>query len=103
MAEEKSISISDFSPALFWDVDKATLDFEKHSVHIIDKVMLRGTWKEFKLIMSYYGRERVAKTVKNLRYLDKRTLQFCSVYFKIPITEMRCYIWQQSNPSHWDY
>ena len=45
----------------------------------------------------------MAEIVKNLRYMDKKTLKFSSIYFHIPITEMKCYIWQQSNPSHWNY
>lgn len=100
---EKQIKIEDFSASLFWDVDKTSLDFEKHAVHIVDKALNRGSWEDFKLVLSFYGRERVSEIVKGLRYMDKRTLQFSSVYFQIPKTEMRCYIWQQSNPSHWDY
>jgi hypothetical protein len=99
----KPLYIEDFSPTLFWDVDKAALDFEQHAAHVVDKALNRGTWEDFKTALRYYGRARMADIVKNLRYMDKKTLQFSSVYFHIPITEMRCYIWQQSNPSHWDY
>ena len=100
---KNSISISDFSASLFWDVDKTSLDFEKHAIHVIDKALNHGTWQDFRTVLEYYGREKVAEVVKNLRYMDKYTMQFSSVYFQIPKTEMRCYIWQQSNPSHWDY
>ncbi len=100
---KQQLSISDFSATLFWDIDKSQLDFEKHVVHIVDKAINFGTWKDFKTVLAYYGRERVKEIVKNLRYMDKRTLRFSSVYFDIPITEMRCYIWQQLNPLHWDY
>lgn len=98
-----NLEITDFSPSLFWDLDISQLDFQKHDVHIIDKVMNHGTWQDFKVILNTYGRERVKEVVKNLRYLDKKTLQFSSLYFQIPINEMRCFIWQQSNPVHWDY
>jgi hypothetical protein len=98
-----SIKISDFSPTLFWDVDKTKIDFELHAAHIVDKVMQRGTWEDFTKIIAYYGRKRVGELVKNLRFLDKQTLQFSSVYFQIPKHEMRCFIWQQSNPTHWNY
>ncbi|MDX2283481.1 MAG: hypothetical protein NW241_04935 [Bacteroidia bacterium] len=98
-----SLTIEDFSPSLFWDVDKTALDVERHAVHVADKALTRGTWEDFQTVIAYYGRERVAKIVQNLRYMDKKTLRFSSVYFHIPITEMRCYIWQQSNPTHWDY
>jgi hypothetical protein len=100
---KKEIKIEDFSASLFWDVDKTTLSFEKHATHIIEKAITRGTWEDFKTVFDYYGRRKMKKTIKNLRYMDKRTLQFSSIYFHLPITEMRCYIWQQSNPTHWDY
>lgn len=100
---QKQIRIEDFSASLFWDVDKTKLDFEQHAAHVVEKALNRGTWKDFKTALAYYGRERMTQIVKNLRYMDKKTLQFSSVYFHIPTTEMRCYIWQQSNPSYWDY
>lgn len=100
---KKHISIADFSPSLFWDVDKSKIDFEKNAAHVIEKAVNHGTWEDFKTALTYYGRKRMTEIVKNLRYMDKKTLHFSSIYFHIPITEMRCYIWQQSNPSHWDY
>ncbi|MBK8426411.1 MAG: hypothetical protein IPL27_10800 [Lewinellaceae bacterium] len=100
---KKELKIEDFSASLFWDVDKSQLDFEKNAMHVVEKALNRGTWEDFKTVLSYYGRERIIEMVKNIRYLDKRTEQFSSVYFKIPLNEMRCYNWRQSNPSHWDY
>lgn len=101
--KKKTLKIEDFSPSLFWDVDKATLNFEKHAVHVVDKAINRGTWEDFQTVLTYYGFEKVKEIVKNLRYMDKRTEQFASVYFQIPLNELRCYIWRQSSPSHWDY
>jgi hypothetical protein len=98
-----TINIDDFSATLFWDVDKTTLDFEAHAAHVIEKALNNGTWDDFRLVLAYYGKARVTEVVKNLRYMNQQTLQFSSVYFQIPITEMRCYIWQQSNPTHWNY
>jgi hypothetical protein len=103
MTMKKHLRIEDFSSSLFWDIDKSQMDFDKHATHVVDKVLNRGSWADFKLVLTYYGRDHVANIVKNMRYMDKKTLRFSSVYFQIPITEMRCYIWQQSNPTHWDY
>lgn len=101
--KEQQLRIEDFSPSLFWDVDKATLDFDKHAVHVVDKAINRGTWEDFQMALSYYGYDKVKAIVKNLRYMDKKTERFAGVYFHIPLNELRCYIWRQSNPSHWDY
>jgi hypothetical protein len=100
---KKELKVEDFSASLFWDVDKTQLDFEKNAIHVLEKALNRGSWEDFKTALAYYGRERTIEMVKQIRYLDKRTEQFSSVYFQIPLTEMRCYNWRQSNPSHWDY
>ena len=100
---KKELKIEDFSPSLFWDTDKTQLDFEKNAAHVVEKALNRGTWEDFKTAHAFYGHNRMAEIVKNLRYMDKKTLKFSCIYFHIPITEMKCYICQQSNPSHWDY
>jgi hypothetical protein len=36
---ENQITINDFSPHLFWDVDLDGFDFELHKVHLIHKFL----------------------------------------------------------------
>lgn len=90
-------------PSLFWDVNIATIDLQKHQMSIIERVTLRGRWHEFLDLLQYYGKETVQQTLLNIRYLDKVTLSFCSTIFDIPITEFRCYKLAQLNPEHWNY
>lgn len=35
---QKEITVNDFSKYLFWDVDLNGFDFQKHKVHLIQKV-----------------------------------------------------------------
>ena len=92
-----------FRPALFWDTEYNELDWDKHAKFIIERVLHRGTWNEFQQVLEYYGRNKNVETVKNLRYLEKRVMHFCRVYFDIPLSEMRCYNIRQSRKVHWDY
>jgi hypothetical protein len=64
---------------------------------------MKGKWENFKAILEYYGESVIKETIVKLRYMDKRTLQFCSVYFNIPLNKFRCYNIKQSNKLHWDY
>lgn len=89
--------------ALFWDTDVTKLDFKKNKVAIIQRILMRGTFEQFKEMLAFYGRRTVKSVAKNARYLDKYTLAFCSVIFKIPKTQFRCYKFAQSNPTHWDF
>ncbi len=93
----------ELSRSLFWDTDYDKLDWEKNAPYIIDRVLHRGTWEEFRKILNFYGAERVAETAKNLRYMDRRVMHFCSVYFDIPLNQIRCYNIRQSSQLHWDY
>lgn len=98
-----SLTVKDFSPALFWEVDKERLDLDKNKRFVIERTLTHGTLSDWFLIKSYYGIETIKAECMQIRYLDKQTLSFCSAYFNEPVQNFRCYIFKQSNPSHWDY
>ena len=89
--------------SLFWDVDVQTIDLQKHRMSVIERVTQRGRWEEFKALLAYYGKDTVQDSLLKVRYLDKKTLAFCSTFFDIPKQMFRCYKLAQSNPTHWDY
>lgn len=88
---------------LFWDVDIKTIDLQIHKAAVIERIATRGRWDEFRDLLSFYGKPAVREVLLNTRWLDKRTLAFCTVIFNTPITEFRCYKLAQLNPEHWDY
>lgn len=90
-------------PSLFWDVDITSIDLEQHKAAVIERITLRGHLDEFRSMLQFYGTETVLKVLLNTRYLDKRTLAYCSAIFDVPISEFRCYKLAQLNPTHWDY
>ena len=91
------------SGSLFWDTDPQTLELEKHAKYIIERVLTRGSWDEFKKILNHYGKKSVGSYACEIRYLDKKTLAFCVSYFNISKEKFKCYTQQQLNPTHWDY
>lgn len=90
-------------PDLFWDVDVQTIDLEKHKASVIERIITRGHWSEFLEMLQFYGKRTVKQVVLNARWLDKRTLSFCSAIFQTPETAFRCFKLAQSNPEHWNY
>lgn len=72
------------SRSLFWDVDPETIDPDKHVLFIIERVLTRGPWEEFQIIITHYGKESVGSSATQIRHLDKKTLSFCASYFNIP-------------------
>jgi len=93
----------DLTKSLFWDVDYGKLDFKIHAPFITERVLNRGSLEDFRAILKYYGKEELKKIALNIRYLDKKSLHFCSAFFNEPLENFRCYIQKQLNQTHWDY
>ncbi|HEY8660076.1 MAG TPA: hypothetical protein VIL78_13670 [Hanamia sp.] len=77
-----------FSQYLFWDTPVEKIDIEKHKNYIIERVLSRGLLADFYFLLQLYTTEEITIAVKNSRTLDKKTINFCSQYFKIPLKEL---------------
>ena len=99
----KTITPNDFSNYLFWDTDKSQLDLDKQKRYVIERVLSHGMLSDWYLIKKLYDKDTMKKEVLQMRYLDRYALSFCVAYFDEPKIHFRCYTWEQSNPSHWDY
>lgn len=95
--------IKQLSQTLFWDVEIESIDYEKNAPYIIDRVLSMGTLEDFRIIKTHYGKPKIKRIAKKLRYMNERVLHFCSVYFDTPISDFRCYNIKQSNQTHWNY
>lgn len=93
----------DFSKNLFWDVDETTLDDQEHRRFIIERVLTRGLLTDWWALIRLYDWETIKTEIVQIRYLDKRTLNFCSTFFHIPKTTFRCYNQPQSIQQLWQY
>jgi hypothetical protein len=89
--------------SLFWDIEYDRLDFKTHASFIVERVLNRGSIEDFRAIVKYYGKEQLKEITLKIRYLDKKTLSFCSAFFSEPLENFRCYKQKQLNQTHWDY
>ena len=101
MIEHLNIS-KDLNPQYFWDVDIKRLDVRKSKRLIIERIFVMGTSKEINLVTKYYGSAEVVDVLKNLNYMDRKTLNFVSKLFQIPLQSFKCYTRKQLNHQHWD-
>jgi len=97
----QQVSISDFSKHLFWDIDRTKLDFEKNKRTIIQKVLDYGLINDWKIIYNYYGIDKIANTMLDIRDLDEKSASFISFLSNIPKEKFLCYTTKQSNLEHW--
>ena len=93
--------INTLSNHLFWDVDTSSIDTEAHSKYIITKVLQFGLYKDWTNLRKFYGLERIVKTAKNIKDLDRKTASFLSAIADVPKDNFLCYTTKQSTPKHW--
>jgi hypothetical protein len=96
------ITINDFSPHLFWDVDRSKLDFKKSKEQIVYQVVEYGMMNDWLLLQQVYPKNTLKEIALNLRSLDKVSLSFLAHFFKVDKTQFRCYKQSQSNQSFWN-
>lgn len=94
--------ISDFSPHLFWDMDRGSLDFERSKEQIIHQVLEYGLIQDWNIITQVYSKSTMQDVVVNLRQLDPVTLSFIANYLGIDRNAFRCYKNSQSAQSFWN-
>lgn len=83
---------------LFWDINRRIPDFDASAIYVIERVLERGGWNDWKEILNYYGEKKIAEVAVQMRYIPKRRHHFLALYLDIPVQNFRCYTWQQLNP-----
>ena len=96
-------NIAGFSPHLFWDVDRSSLEFETNAETIIKSVLEYGLLEDWKIIYRHYGIKKIAETVIKLKELDPRALSFIAALSGLPKEKFRCYTTRRLTPPHWNF
>lgn len=99
----KKLQITNYSPHLFWDVDKEKLDLNKKKAFLVNRVLDYGVMKDWKQLEADLGLEEIGNIAVRLRDMDPRSMSFVSLVTGIDIKKFRCYTLQQSNPPHWHF
>jgi hypothetical protein len=90
----KKVAASDipkFSRSIFWDCHDGSINFDTQKKFVIERVFTRGTEEDEKTAFRYYGEEIIKREAVEIKYLDKKTLNYLSVVLKIPKENFRCY------------
>jgi hypothetical protein len=78
------------SKYLVWDYNINTLDPDIDKNLILERVFTRGTKNDEKEVFRYYGKELIHDSVVNIKYLDKKTLNYLSIILDISKEKFRC-------------
>jgi hypothetical protein len=90
-AMTRTTFLENLTPALFWDVDRATVDPEKHSRFIIPRIMDRGTREDVREVMRFYGNDVVREVLLTAPALHKKTIAYFACKFDVPRDHFRAY------------
>ncbi len=81
-----------FSSHLFWDIDRNNADMDTCPSQIIQRVLEYGTTMEdWRLLVGYYGLDRIVEVCRTLRTLDPKALSFICCISNTDKTRFRCY------------
>jgi hypothetical protein len=83
-----------FSKTLFWDTNCNALNPKKSKFYIIERVVTRGNYSDWKTMLSLYPKEEIKLDLTKIKSLDLKTLNFCSLYFDLPKEAFECYMKQ---------
>lgn len=87
---------------LFWEFRYDEMDWDKTYRTVIGRVVERGTEKDWKEMLSYYGKKKVISTLKHeITYLSEHGMRLVEKKLGIKPEELRCYKRKQLLPPHW--
>ena len=86
-----TVKSTNFSKYLFWDTDSAKIDLERNSPYVVQRVLEYGELSDWRLLLEYYGLERIVEISKQLRSLDPKALSFLCVVSQTHEEDYRCY------------
>lgn len=90
--------IQAFSDYIFWDVDKNLVDLSSNASYVVQRVLEYGQIEDWRLLVAYYGLDRIVEIAKQIRSLDSKALSFISTVSDTSRDQYRCYTTRLSIP-----
>jgi|FLMP01.2.fsa_nt_emb hypothetical protein len=92
-----------FSQHLFWDTDRDQVSLDTHQVWLAKRVLEKGGWTDWLLLLRLLGKDQVREAVRGIRCLEKKALSFACVALDLDKTKLRCYTPTHYQSTHWNY
>ncbi len=77
-------------------------DMDKAPAQIIQRVLEYGEMNDWRLILDYYGLDRIVEVCKQSRTLDPVCLSYTCCISDPKKEDYRCYHTRQSSPTLWN-
>lgn len=96
-------TLDHLSAYLFWDIDRAQLEWDRDRALIIHRILEYGQMKDWQILTHHFDLNTIVEEAKRFRELDPRSLSFICTLANANPTEFRCYSVRQSSPPHWNF
>lgn len=93
---------NDFSPHLFWDVDRNALKLPEHGVYVLAQVVDFGLQQDWDLLKSVVSEEQMKSWALQAPSLDPVTVSFLAHYLQIDRSNFRCFSEKPSATNFWE-
>ncbi|EKD56106.1 MAG: hypothetical protein ACD_58C00297G0011 [uncultured bacterium] len=77
-----------FRKEIFWDTDPKTIDYQKHAIYVIGKVIKWGNLSDWQELKKIYSTRKIKATVKKLCDLDNKDRNFIHMVYDIPLQQL---------------
>jgi hypothetical protein len=77
------MATSVFETSTFWDIDVNTLDYGKHKVFIIRRVLEYGLWTDIERLFKLYGLQEIIEVIEISRPLQGKAGAFAKEICKL--------------------
>lgn len=75
---------------LFWDVDFAALDADRHRAYIIERILEYGDLPEIRWMRETYQAAVIVRVLKRARGLSARSADYWALIYDVPTEAIAC-------------
>ena len=93
---------NDFSPHLFWDVDRSALNLPEHGVYVLAQVVDFGLQQDWDLLKSMVSEEQMKSWALQAPSLDPVSVSFLAHFLQIDRSTFRCFSEKPSATNFWE-
>jgi len=101
-SDYKEHSVTDINPALLWEYDLSNFDYDNMRNVVVQRVIERGWLSDYYAILNRYGKDGVIEALKEVPYFNDMDMNFVSITFNIPLSQLKCYEKKQLPQRHWN-
>ncbi len=91
------------SKYFFWNFNVNSITYQKHARLVIESVVASANLKDWHKLKVFYGLNLMKKEALQMRGLERKTLNFLSLIFKVPILNFRAYKKMPAVNTHCNY